>query len=51
MRANGIMADLRVADIDAAKAFYADFLGLTTDEFNLGRVARFDHRDRPRGER
>jgi len=41
MRANGIMANLRVADIDAAKAFYADFLGLTTEEFNLGWVARF----------
>ena len=31
----------RVADIDAAKAFYTDFLGLTTEEFNLGWVARF----------
>ena len=41
MRANGIMANLRVADIDAAKAFYTDFLGLTTEEFNLGWVARF----------
>ena len=41
MRANGIMANLRVADIDAAKAFYTDFLGLGTEEFNLGWVARF----------
>jgi len=41
MRANGIIANLRVADIDAAKGFYADFLGLTTEEFNLGWVARF----------
>jgi predicted enzyme related to lactoylglutathione lyase len=41
MRANGITANLRVADIDTAKAFYTDFLGLTTEEFNLGWVARF----------
>jgi predicted enzyme related to lactoylglutathione lyase len=41
MRANGIMANLRVTDIDAAKAFYTDFLGLGTEEFNLGWVARF----------
>ena len=27
MRANRIMANLRVADIDAAKSFYTDFLG------------------------
>jgi len=41
MRANGIIANLRVADIGTAKAFYTDFLGLTTEEFNLGWVARF----------
>ena len=41
MRANGIMANLRVADIDAAKAFYTDFLGLGTEVFNLGWVARY----------
>ena len=27
MRVNGIMANLRVADIDAARTFYTDFLG------------------------
>jgi catechol 2,3-dioxygenase-like lactoylglutathione lyase family enzyme len=42
MRANGITANLRVADIDAAKAFYTDFLGLTTEEFSVNVV---DHRD------
>ena len=41
MRANGIMANLRVTDIDAAKAFYTDFLGLRTEEFNMGWVARY----------
>jgi catechol 2,3-dioxygenase-like lactoylglutathione lyase family enzyme len=41
MRAIRIMADLRVDDIDAAKSFYTGFLGLSTEEFNLGWVARF----------
>jgi catechol 2,3-dioxygenase-like lactoylglutathione lyase family enzyme len=41
MRAIRIMADLRVDDIEAAKEFYAGFLGLSTEEFNLGWVARF----------
>ena len=41
MRAKRIAANLRVAGIEAAKGFYTDFLGLGTEEFNLGRVARF----------
>lgn len=41
MRAIRIMADLRVDDIEAAKGFYGGFLGLSTEEFNLGWVARF----------
>ena len=41
MRVNGIMANLRVADIDAARTFYTDFLGLRTEEFNMGWVARY----------
>lgn len=36
-----IMADLHVSDVDAAKSFYTDFLGLSTEEFNLGWVARY----------
>ena len=40
MRATRITANLRVADIGAAKAFYTDFLGLGTEEFDLGWVAR-----------
>ncbi len=41
MRATKIMANLHVADIGAAKGFYTDFLGLTTEEFNMGWVARY----------
>jgi predicted enzyme related to lactoylglutathione lyase len=41
MRATRIIADLRVADVEAAKSFYTDFLGLSTEEFNLGWVARY----------
>jgi catechol 2,3-dioxygenase-like lactoylglutathione lyase family enzyme len=43
MRANDIIANLRVADVDAAKSFYADYLGLSTEDFNLGWVARCTH--------
>lgn len=41
MRATGISANLRVADIEAAKTFYTDYLGLSTEEFNMGWVARY----------
>jgi catechol 2,3-dioxygenase-like lactoylglutathione lyase family enzyme len=41
MRVNRIIADLRVADIEAAKGFYTGFLGLSTEEFHLGWVARY----------
>jgi len=40
MRVKRITANLRVPDIEAAKGFYTEFLGLTTEEFNLGWVAR-----------
>ena len=36
-----IMANLRVPDVDEAKSFYTGFLGLSTEEFNLGWVARY----------
>lgn len=36
-----VIADLHVDDVDAARQFYADYLGLSTEEFNLGWVARF----------
>ncbi|MEU4597300.1 VOC family protein [Nocardia sp. NPDC023988] len=41
MRVISVVADLAVADIDAARSFYADYLGLSHEEFNLGWVARF----------
>jgi catechol 2,3-dioxygenase-like lactoylglutathione lyase family enzyme len=41
MRAKRITADLRVADLDAAKTFYTDYLGLNSEEFNMGWVARY----------
>ena len=41
MRAKRVTANLRVADVDAAKSFYTDYLGLSTEEFNMGWVARY----------
>ena len=41
MRVTQIIADLHVTDLDAAKGFYTDYLGLTDEEFNLGWVARY----------
>jgi catechol 2,3-dioxygenase-like lactoylglutathione lyase family enzyme len=45
MRATRITANLRVADLEAAKGFYTDYLGLRTEEFNLGWVARYTSPD------
>ena len=45
MQATKIFANLRVADIDAAKGFYTDYLGLTNEEFNMGWVARYSSAD------
>jgi catechol 2,3-dioxygenase-like lactoylglutathione lyase family enzyme len=45
MQATRIMPNLRVPDVDAAKSFYADFLGLSTEEFNMGWVARYTSPD------
>jgi predicted enzyme related to lactoylglutathione lyase len=45
MRARRIMANLRVADVEAAKSFYAGYLGLGTEEFNMGWVARYTSPD------
>ena len=41
MRVTGIVANLPVADIAAARDFYAEYLGLRVEEFNLGWVARY----------
>jgi predicted enzyme related to lactoylglutathione lyase len=40
MRALRITPNLHVADVDDAKSFYTDFLGLRNEEFNMGWVAR-----------
>jgi len=39
LRPTRIMADLRVADIEATKSFYTDYLALSTEECNVGWVA------------
>lgn len=41
VRVTRIFADLHVADIEAAKGFYSDYLGLSDEEFNMGWVARY----------
>ena len=41
MRVTGITANLPVADIDAARGFYTDYLGLNLEVMNLGWVARY----------
>jgi predicted enzyme related to lactoylglutathione lyase len=46
VQATKVMANLRVADIKAAKSFYADYLGLTNEDFNMGWVARLTSEDR-----
>ena len=46
MQSTKVMADLRVAVIEAAKSSYADYLGLTNEEFNMGWVARYTSADR-----
>jgi len=45
MRATRIVPNLHVADIEATKPFYTDYLGLSTEEFNLGWVARYTSPD------
>lgn len=45
MRAKGIHANLPVADVDAARAFYGDYLGLSVEDFNMGWVARYSTPD------
>jgi catechol 2,3-dioxygenase-like lactoylglutathione lyase family enzyme len=45
MRVVNIIADLPVTDIEAAREFYAGYLGLSVEEFNLGWVARFTSPD------
>ena len=41
MQVNRVIPDIAVDDLDTAREFYAGFLGLSDEEFNLGWVARF----------
>ncbi|NNN01482.1 MAG: glyoxalase [Acidimicrobiaceae bacterium] len=41
MHVTGVTANLRVADIEAARDFYAGFLGLSEENLNLAWVTRF----------
>jgi len=50
MRVIRIMANLQVADVEAAKSFYTDYFGLSTEEFNMGWVARHTSPRQPRRE-
>ena len=45
MRVTRIIADLPVADLEAARGFYTGYLGLSTVEFDLGWVARYTSPD------
>jgi predicted enzyme related to lactoylglutathione lyase len=45
MHTTHVLADLQVEDIETAKSFYVDYLGLTTEEFNLGWAARYTSPD------
>ena len=45
VRVTGVTTNLPVADIDAARGFYTDYLGLSVEDFNLGWVARFESPD------
>lgn len=46
MRVTRIVANLPVPDVDAARDFYTEFLGLSIEEFDLGWVARYTSPDR-----
>ena len=41
VRVTGVTANLPVSDVEAARRFYADYLGLGVEEMNLGWVARY----------
>ena len=45
MHPSAVIADLRVADIDRARWFFQDFLGLNVESMNLGWVARYQSAD------
>ena len=45
MHPTGVTANLPIDDMDEARTFYMDYLGLSVEEMNLGWVARFSTPD------
>ncbi len=45
MRVSGVVTNLPVDDIAAARDFYTDYLGLSVEAFNLGWVAHYQTPD------
>jgi predicted enzyme related to lactoylglutathione lyase len=45
VRVISVIADIPVADVASAKTFYADYVGLSVEEFNMGWVARYTSPD------
>jgi catechol 2,3-dioxygenase-like lactoylglutathione lyase family enzyme len=45
MRTTRVFPNLSVPDIAEARDFYVDYLGLSSEEFNLGWVARYSSPD------
>ena len=45
MQVSGVVANLPVADIEAARDFYTEYLGLSVEGFNLGWVAHYQSPD------
>ena len=41
MKVSGIVVNLPVADIENARSFYTEYLGLSVEGFNMGWVAHF----------
>jgi catechol 2,3-dioxygenase-like lactoylglutathione lyase family enzyme len=45
MQVTGIVANLRVPDINVARNFYTEYLGLSVEGFNMGWVAHYQTPD------
>lgn len=45
MHVTGVTPNLPVVDMEASRAFYADYLGLAVEEMDLGWVARYRSAD------
>ena len=45
MQVSGVVANLPVADIETARNFYTEYLGLSVEGFNMGWVAHYQSPD------